>query len=264
MERVAEKAGETSRKLSFFGKSTGLPCNALVTVADAAHEAYQRLPAEERRQADDFECMVLAKAQEADDTPGLDSDCPQTTLGKTVRESMDHLDGTCNGHRTPLRLPLAPSRRLSSAFRTASADIVARLEQTLVSVLQAIRAKCCSVLAELLPLRSTPSRGTLSGRSTDLTPVAVACGVLRLTQFVLTVLRIQCEKCVQAVCVGSLDCGEATRRSLSDPRAQDLLALRDADCARVQSLQQQMLSVLKVLVAQPAAAAAAAVPVTTR
>jgi hypothetical protein len=70
---------------------------------------------------------------------------------------------------------------------------------------------------------------------------------------------------VQAVCVGSLDCGEATRRSLSDPRAQDLLALRDADCARVQSLQQQMLSVLKVLVAQPAAAAAAAaVPVTTR
>lgn len=26
---------------------------------------------------------------------GLDSNCLQTTLGKTVRESMDHLDGAC-------------------------------------------------------------------------------------------------------------------------------------------------------------------------
>lgn len=50
----------------------------------------------------------------------------------TRRPSPSPSPGGCpNGHRMPLRLPLASSRRLSSAFRTASADIVARLEQTL-------------------------------------------------------------------------------------------------------------------------------------
>jgi hypothetical protein len=256
---AVDSAGRTSARLGLRRREPMGPPSALTSVAEAAQETYNKLPAPARRQADHFEARLLALDPDLADAPGCVPSCLETELGQAIRLAVGDLEAVCAKHLATPGLPAL--LRISAAFRTFSDGVVNGFEQTLVRVLQAIRARCCSRVSEMLPLRHLHASGTLSGRSTDPTPEAVATGVIQLTHFIMRVLEVVCERCVTALLtVGRAvqDRRQAGRRPGPDAHAvarahdarRELLLLRGTDSVRVLAVQLQMITVLKVLVAQ--------------
>jgi hypothetical protein len=162
------------------GLGASAQCGRLTPVTNAAQAAYGAFPPDQQAEADRFEKLVGALADDPRYSPKLRTCAPHTAFGKDVRTALGEARAAITALATSPTILAVDA--LLNHVRTFCTAVVTQLEHTLVDILQAIRAQFGTRLFDLLPLREINATGRV-GTAEAPTPEAVAWGVVLLVRF---------------------------------------------------------------------------------